>query len=801
MINIGIDWGTSKCCMSYIIKNKIFLMEDNNDHIISTVIAIINKNILVGNQINKGIIYNTPIISNLKRLIGYDIKNEDMTKIIKYYNWNIYFSDINNDIIISQENNDYILSELIMNIMSYLKNIIFKKFQNNFNSIITVPAHFNDYQRRYIIECANKVGLQCNNIINEPVSASLTYLNLYYNVNEFNRDGENVLVFDFGAGTLDLAIVNGSLDFKNNNLDGCKKWTIEVIGTIGNNNIGGIDIDYLLLNWFIENYNDIYLSLMSRNEKINKLIEDIKITLSNYDDEYQTEIFYIDNHCIIMSINDYHELLENNFGKIIENLLDDLLKNASLNIEDLLGILLVGGSSKNRWIKKKILSLGHKIINTDACIDIYINEKNKKLNFEDMSVSIGAAYLNYKDDNSTNLLLLDTVPLSLGVEEFGGKMSKIIKKDSLIPICVTKDYTLSDDYDDDIIDIKIYQGERELCINNFFIGNIVLNNLHANKNYLSYNKPRIQVTIDIDRNNIINIIAKEWRTSNENNLKITNNKIKLPTKLIENNINVFENFDNKENLIITNYYEIITYLNRIIYNIDENINLDDVDKIMHLIIKYINASYINFYNQTYLNFDELLKIICIVKNKYFKLFDKDFDINDTKKLENNRSLDDVLKISYSVIENIKNDFGNLLLFYNKEFNNNHLTIDNDNNLKNNILENALEKRNYSELIFLNGEDTNNNIKNNNIKNNLLMEKNINKLDLNERNEFIDLVEMLLNNIDEININTCKRDALIYFLTKIMIKYNDDKINDKLDDNIIINYINDVNTYCDSLEND
>ena len=259
-IKIGIDFGTSKCCISYHKNNKLYVITDNGEEFINSVIGIYNNNILIGNQIKSDVNYGITIINNLKRLIGININSDIAIKLSKYYNWYLSYDNEKSDIII----NNNLLSELIIKIFIYLRNLINEQINDNFESILTVPSNFNNYQRNYILYCANYASLNCIDLINEPVSASLSYL---YNFSIHNDI--QFIIFDFGAGTLDLSLINAN--YEDN------EWFVEVLKNNGNNLLGGIDINLLLVEWLKNNYNNIYNDILHKKENLYTIIEKLKI--------------------------------------------------------------------------------------------------------------------------------------------------------------------------------------------------------------------------------------------------------------------------------------------------------------------------------------------------------------------------------------------------------------------------------------------------------------------------------------------------------------------------------------------
>ena len=605
-IKLGIDFGTSKCCITYHKNNKLYVINDNDNEFINSIIGIYNNTILIGNQIKKDINYDMTIINNLKRLIGIDINSDIAIKLSNYYKWELSYDKDKKDIII----NNYLLSELIIKIFIYLRNLINQQINVDFDTILTVPTNFNNYQRNYILYCANYAKLNCIEIINEPVAASLSYLYNFSTSNDIK-----FIVFDFGAGTLDLSLINAYYDDN--------EWFIEVLKNNGNNLLGGIDINILLMDWLKNNYNDIYNDILLKNENINYLIETLKIYLSTTD---ETIINYkILNHTITITINEYYTLLDNHLSKDILKLYNEL----SLN--DKYDILLIGGSSKNKWLYHLFNNQPITIINKNEIINI--NQKN--INFMDIAVSLGA--IDIKNYNNKSLYLLNSISYSIGIEQIDGKMSKIIHKNSILPITITNEYDIIYN-EDELIEIKIYQGENELCIHNNLIGILKLKDI---------NNSKISITISIDNNNIININTNQH--NKQHTLIIDYNNINI---LNQETINL--HYDIFENNIITSYYSIISIYQKIIFNLfDNNNNKLDNQTLSHYSNRLINniQSYYKYINPlNYININSINNII--------KKINIPFDYQQTEIID----IPTLQKILDNIINSLYDEF-NLLTNY------------------------------------------------------------------------------------------------------------------------------------------
>ena len=214
-ITVGLDLGTDKCCLTY--QDNIgrpFIITDNNNYKISSIIGIINNGVLVGNEISKDFIYDIPIITNLKRLIGHNSTSTEALNIASYNGWSLSDST-DNDLVIHINQIEYKLNDLMCILLKKIKQIIITNIGEDFNLIITIPANFNEGQKNIILSYCKQLNIVCKRLIYEPCSAALTYINYFDpDYNKLSKDCSDedilkrIIVIDFGAGTLDLAIVS-----------------------------------------------------------------------------------------------------------------------------------------------------------------------------------------------------------------------------------------------------------------------------------------------------------------------------------------------------------------------------------------------------------------------------------------------------------------------------------------------------------------------------------------------------------------------------------------------------------------
>lgn len=448
MSYIGIDFGTHNCTISY---NNVVL-----EYNLPSIIYIDNEDILIGNNaINK-----KDNISYFKRLLC--IKDNEK----HLFNFDYY--KINDIIYIKTKRGDLSITQLIGLFFSKLKEIIEHKINNNYTCIITVPAYFNENQRKIIWDASKLAMLPCIKLLSEPTSACLAYYDI-----EKQLNNKNILVFDFGAGTLDLSIVR------------IEDEICEVIGTYGNNNFGGLDINHALM----KELNISFDEAENKKKKVN-----------------------------------YFRIYNKYFKNDVIFAIDEIIKRSNnINIDN---VILVGGSSKLTWIKKLI----QKHLNKEI-----IEIKNNEYDYKDIAVSLGAG-IHQNKNNENSLILVDRLALSIGVKTVDNTFTPIIPRNSIIPISVTKIFTSNEKP----IIIDIYQGESYFIEDNVHIKSFEICNIKSEN-------PVIYITIKVNINSIIDIIVKERFNDIETKIEINNLKEIISNEQINNILNNID-FYHKKNL-------------------------------------------------------------------------------------------------------------------------------------------------------------------------------------------------------------------------------------------------------------
>jgi len=491
---IGIDLGTTNSCVSVMEGSEPVVIQNAEGKRTTPSIVAFTENgeRKVGDPAKRQAITNpTKTISSIKRFMGtsYDNVQEEAGRM-PY----VVVKGDNNTPRVKIDDRNYTPQEISAMILQKMKATA-KDFLGSevTEAVITVPAYFNDAQRQATKEAGEIAGLTVKRIINEPTAAALAY--------GLDKKGEEmkIVVFDCGGGTHDVSVLELG--------DG----VFEVKSTDGDTHLGGDDFDNVIIDWLAQEFkNDEGLDLKQDPmalQRLKEAAEKAKVELSS---STTTEI----NLPYIMPVDGVPKHLVRSLTRAkFEQMADSLikrtiepcktaLKNAGYSTSDVDEIIMVGGSTRIPAI-------------ADAVKEFFGKEPSKGVNPDEV-VAIGAAIQGgVLTGDVKDVLLLDVIPLSVGIETMGGVATKMIEANTTIPTNKKDVFSTAQD-NQPSVEINIVQGERPMAKDNKSLGKFHLDGIPA----MRRGEAQIEVTFDIDANGILNVSAKELKTGKEQNIRI-----------------------------------------------------------------------------------------------------------------------------------------------------------------------------------------------------------------------------------------------------------------------------------------
>ena len=364
-------------------------------------------------------------------------------------------------------------------------------------AVITVPAYFNDSQRQATKDAGKIAGLDVKRIINEPTAAALAY------GLDKNKGDSTIAVYDLGGGTFDISIIEIS------DVEG--EHQFEVLSTNGDTFLGGEDFDLRLIDYFVDKFKeesgfDLKSDPLAL-QRLKEAAEKAKIELSS-SDQTEVNLPYITadssgpKHFV-------HKITRAKLESLVEDLVDKsleplklALKDAKLKKSDINEILLVGGQTRMPLVQKKVA-------------EFFGKDPKKDLN-PDEAVAVGAAIQgSVLSGDTTDVLLLDVTPLTLGIETLGGVATPLIEKNTTIPTQKSQIFSTAED-NQTAVTVHVIQGERTQAAQNKSLGQFNLTDIPA----ASRGVPQIEVSFDLDANGILNVSAKDKNTGKEQSIVI-----------------------------------------------------------------------------------------------------------------------------------------------------------------------------------------------------------------------------------------------------------------------------------------
>ena len=493
--SIGIDLGTTNSCVAVLEGgDPVVITNSEGERTTPSVVAFDKKSgeRLVGQLARRQAVTNPDrTVYSVKRFMGRRYK--DIEAEARRMGYEVV-NGPGGDVRIRIDERDYSPPEVSAMILQKLKRDAEEYLGEEVtDAVITVPAYFEDAQRQATKDAGKVAGLNVKRIINEPTAAALAY--------GLDKEGEQtILVFDLGGGTFDVSILE------------LGEGVFEVKATSGNNHLGGDDFDAKIVDWLVAEFKKaegIDLSkdkmatqrLVEAAEKAKRELSSTTSTSVNlpFITADQNGPKHLDLTLTRAQFNNLTaDLVEATAGPVRQ-----AMKDAGLQAGQVDQVILVGGSIRIPAVQEKVKEITGK-------------EPNKGINPDEV-VAIGAGIqAGVLAGEVKDVLLLDVTPLSLGIETKGGVMTKLIERNTTIPTRKSEVFTTADD-NQGSVEIKVYQGEREIAAYNKLIGNFQLVGLPPAPRGV----PQIEVTFDIDANGIVNVGAKDLGTGREQRITIT----------------------------------------------------------------------------------------------------------------------------------------------------------------------------------------------------------------------------------------------------------------------------------------
>lgn len=471
---VGIDLGTTNSVVAVMEGGQPTVIPNAEGSRTTPSVVAFSKNgeRLVGQHAKRQAVINPDnTIASNKRFMG-----TDKTWAIQDKNWT------------PQEISAQILRKLADDASKYLGEKVTQ-------AVITVPAYFNDSQRQATKDAGKIAGLEVLRIVNEPTAAAFAY-------GLDKKEDETILVFDLGGGTFDVTILEMG--------DG----VYEVKATSGDTHLGGDDFDEAVMSWLIDEFKK-QEGIDLRNDKqamqrLREAAEKAKCELSTLMEAHISLPFITadQNGPKHLDISLSRAAFDNLTKQLVERCripVENALRDAKLNPSDIDEVVLVGGSTRIPAVQALVKNLTGK----DPCQGVNPDEV----------VAIGAAIqAGVLAGEVKDIVLLDVTPLSLGVETMGGVMTKLIERNTTIPVRRSEVFSTAED-NQTRVDIHVLQGERAMARDNKSLGTFHLEGIPSAPRGI----PKIEVTFDIDANGIINVSAKDQATSKEQQITITSN--------------------------------------------------------------------------------------------------------------------------------------------------------------------------------------------------------------------------------------------------------------------------------------
>lgn len=492
---IGIDLGTTNSCVAVYERGEAKVIPNKEGkNTTPSVVAFTDKGeILVGDAAKRQAVTNPEkTIYSIKRIMGLMMNEKNAQEAKERLPYHII--DRNGACAIEIAGKTYTPQEISAKILMKLKEDAEAYLgETVVDAVITVPAYFNDSQRKATKEAGTIAGLNVLRIINEPTAAALAY-------GLDKKEAEKIVVYDLGGGTFDVTVLETG--------DG----VVEVLSTGGNAFLGGDDFDNKLIDFLLSEFKskegiDLKNDVMAM-QRLKEAAENAKKELSSaMETTINLPFITADQtgpkHLVVTITRSKFEGMINSLVDETIDTLKKVVQEADLSMSDIKEVVLVGGSTRVPLVQEDVKR-------------VFGKDLNKSVNPDEV-VAIGASIQGavIKGDVK-DVLLLDVTPLSLGIETLGGVMSKIIEKGTTIPAKKSQTFSTAED-NQSAVTINVLQGEREFAKDNKSLGNFNLDGIMPAPRGV----PQIEVEFNIDANGILTVSAKDKTTGKSTDIKIT----------------------------------------------------------------------------------------------------------------------------------------------------------------------------------------------------------------------------------------------------------------------------------------